>query len=111
MVKKKAASKKIAAKKVAAKKSVSKKAVAKKKAVPKKKAVTKKTVVSKKKAAAKKAPGVTYISNEERYRMVQESAYLLSEKQNFEPGRDMDNWLLAEIQIEALMKNKNIKVK
>jgi hypothetical protein len=115
MVKKKSASKKVATKKAVAKKSVSKKTpVAKKKVATSpvtKKAATKKKVVSKKKTAAKKAPEVTYITNEERYRMVQEAAYHLSEKQNFEPGNDMDNWLLAEMEIETLMKTKNIKVK
>jgi len=114
MVKKKVASKKKASKKATAKKAVSKKSTSKKavtKKVATKKATSKKKVASKKKASAKKAPAVTYINNEERYRMVQEAAYHLSEKQNFEPGNDMDNWLFAEIEIEALMKKKNIKVK
>jgi len=108
MVKKKAASKKKASKKTTTKKAVSKKSTAKKALT--KKATTKKKAASKKKASAKKA-AVTYINNEERYRMVQEAAYHLSEKQNFEPGKDMDNWLYAEMEIEALMKKKNIKVK
>lgn len=108
MVKKKAASKKKASKKTTTKKAVSKKSTAKKAVT--KKAVTKKKAASKKKASAKK-PAVTYINNEQRYRMVQEAAYHLSEKQNFEPGKDMDNWLYAEMEIEALMKKKNIKVK
>jgi len=108
MVKKKAASKKKASKKTTTKKAVSKKSTAKKAVT--KKATTKKKAASKKKASAKKA-AVTYINNEERYRMVQEAAYHLSEKQNFEPGKDMDNWLYAEMEIEALMKKKNIKVK
>ena len=109
MVKKKVASKKKASKKTTTKKAASKKSTAKKAVA--KKAVTKKKVASKKKASAKKAPAVTYINNEQRYRMVQEAAYHLSEKQNFEPGKDMDNWLFAEMEIEALMKKKNIKVK
>jgi hypothetical protein len=105
MVKKKSATKKSApAAKVAAQPAV-KKAVAKKKTAVKKKAVPKKAAV------AKKTPAVTYINNQQRYQMVAEAAYLLSEKQGFEPGRDMDNWLLAELQIEAEMKNKNIQVK
>ena len=109
MVKKKAASKKTASKKTTTKKAVTKKSTAKK--AVSKKAATQKKAVSKKKASAKKAPAVTYITNEERYRMVQEAAYHFSEKQAFAPGRDIDNWLLAEIDIEALMKKKNIKVK
>lgn len=108
MVKKKAASKKKVSKKTTTKKAVSKKSTVKKAVT--KKAATKKKAASKKKVSAKKA-AVTFINNEERYRMVQEAAYHLSEKQNFEPGKDMDNWLYAEMEIEALMKKKNIKVK
>jgi len=109
MVKKKAASKKKASKKTTTKKAVTKKSTAKKAVT--KKAATKKKAVSKKKASAKKPAAVTYINNEQRYLMVQEAAYHLSEKQNFQPGKDMDNWLFAEMEIEALMKKKNIKVK
>ena len=43
--------------------------------------------------------------------MVAEAAYHLSEQQGFEPGRDMDNWLIAEQQIEALLKKDKIQVK
>ena len=112
MVKKKSVSKKTATTKTS--KKTTKKAASKKASVKKattKKAATKKKAASKKKAVAKKSPAVKYISNEERYRMVQEAAYHLSEKQAFDPGKDMDNWLFAEMEIEALMKKKNIKVK
>jgi hypothetical protein len=104
MVEKKSASKKTASKKATSKKAVTKKAVTKK-------AVTKKKTASKKTTAVKKASAVTYITNQERYRMVQEAAYHLSEKQGFKPGKDMDNWLYAEVEIENLMKKKNIQVK
>ena len=99
--------KKSTVKKVSAKKKVVKKSAVKRKTAVKKKAATKKKVAGKKKAALK----TTYISNEERYRMVAEAAYHLSEKQGFNPGHDMDNWLLAETEIESLMQAKNIQVK
>ena len=99
MVKKKSASKKKSSKKVV-KKSTVKKAVAKK-------AVTKKKTAVKKKAAAKKS----VITKEQRYKMIAEAAYHLSEKQGFEPGREMDNWLIAEQQIEAFIKKEKIQVK
>jgi hypothetical protein len=101
MVKKKSATKKKATKKVAKKSSV-KKSVSKKAAVKKKAA-------SKKKVSAE-AAGKT-IDNETRYKMVAEAAYHLSEQQGFEPGRDMDNWLIAEQQIEAQLKKDKIQVK
>ena len=99
MVKKKSASKKKSSKKVV-KKSTVKKAVTKK-------AVTKKKTAVKKKAAAKKS----VITKEQRYKMIAEAAYHLSEKQGFEPGREMDNWLIAEKQIEAFIKKQKIQVK
>ena len=43
--------------------------------------------------------------------MVAEAAYHLSEKQGFEPGKDMDNWLYAEVEIETYMTKNNIKIK
>lgn len=101
--------KKSASKKTATKKKVSKKSTVKK-AVTKKKTTTKKKAASKKKASARKS-AVTYINNEERYKMVAEAAYHLSEKQGFEPGRDMDNWLYAEVEIETYLNDNNIKVK
>ena len=104
MVKKKSASKKKSSKKVV-KKSTVKKAVAKKAVT--KKAVTKKKTAVKKKAAASKS----VITKEQRYKMIAEAAYHLSEKQGFEPGREMDNWLIAEQQIEAFIKKEKIQVK
>ena len=103
MVKKKSVSSKKTTAKKAAKKTTAKKAVAKK-------ATVKKKTASKKKASAKKA-AATYITNEQRYKMVAEAAYHLSEQQGFEPGKDLDNWLMAELQIEKEMKKKNIQVK
>lgn len=125
MVQKKSASKKSTSKKSTTKKAVSKKvskkattkkAAVKKKAVTKKKVTTKKKAVAKKKVASKKAAvtaksTVTYITPEQRYKMVEEAAYHLSEKQGFEPARDVDNWLIAEHQIEAELKKRNIQVK
>jgi len=85
---------------------VSKKKVSKKKVA--KKAVTKKAVT--KKAAARPVKQVATITNEMRYKMVAEAAYHLSEKQGFNPSRDMDNWLKAEKQIEAYLKKEKIQI-
>lgn len=103
MVKKKSTSKK----KVTAKK-VSKKSTVKK-ATTKKKVVARKKTASKKKAVTRKTSIV--ISNEDRYKMVAEAAYHLSEQQGFQPGMDLDNWLMAELQIEAEIKKKKITVR
>lgn len=101
---KKAASKKKTTKKAVTKKTVTKKSTVKKAAASKKK-------VSKKKASAKAAASVTYINNETRYRMVQEAAYLLSEKFGFDPNRDLENWLQAEEDIKKQILKDNLVVK
>lgn len=101
--------KKSASKKKASQKKVSKKSTVKK-AVTKKKTTTRKKAASRKKITAKKVT-TTYITNQERYQMVAEAAYLLSEKQGFEPGKDMDNWLYAEVEIETYINDNNIIVK
>lgn len=101
MVKKKAATKKAATKKTVAPKAAT--------TAPKKKATATKKAASKKTAASSAVAST--ITNEQRYKMVAEAAYHLSEKQGFKPGKDMDNWLKAEKQIEAELKKKNIQVK
>jgi len=100
-------SKKKVSKKKVAKKAVTKKAVSKKKVA--KKADTRKKAVTKK-AAARPVKQAATITNEMRYKMVAEAAYHLSEKQGFNPSRDMDNWLKAEKQIEAYLKKEKIQI-
>ena len=87
------------------KKAASKKSV--KKAAPKK-AVAKKA--STKKAATKKS-AVKSLSYEKRYQMIAEAAYLIAEKQQFKPGKEMENWLAAEKQIDDWIKAGKIKLK
>ena len=94
------------------KKSVSKKAVKKKAATKKaavKKAVSKKAAV--KKAASKKAAAkAKTISYQERYHKIAEAAYLIAEKQGFRPGNEMDNWLIAENEIDGWIKKDKLKL-
>jgi hypothetical protein len=99
---KKAVSKKAVRKKAVAKKAVSKKAVAKK-------AVTRK-------GPAKRAPSKKAISKSKtlnyqvRYQKIAEAAYLISEQQGFVPGNEMDNWLIAEKEIDTWIKKDKIKL-
>ena len=95
-VKKKAASKKKAVKKAVAKKAAPKKA-APKKAV-------------KKKASRKKAASAKTVSYQQRYQMIAEAAYHISEKQGFIPGNEMDNWLQAEQQIDGWIADQGLKL-
>lgn len=104
---------KVSSKKVSKKKTAKKKVTKKKSAAKKvvKKAASKKKTASKKSAVKKTATVKTVvISMQERYKMVSEAAYHLSEKQGFNPANDMDNWLKAEQQIEAYLKKQKILV-
>ena len=38
---------------------------------------------------------------EERHRLIAEAAYFMAEKRAFEPGRELDDWLAAEREINA----------
>ncbi len=110
MVQKKAVSKKKAATR---KKAVTKAVASNKKVAPAKKKVVKKVVqkaVKKavKKKVVRKPKASSTITNEQHYLMVSEAAYHLAEKQGFNPGSDMDNWLKAEKQIADIMKSGNI---
>ncbi len=116
MVQKKAVSKKKAATR---KKAVTKAVASNKKATPVKKKVVKKVVQKAVKKDVKKAvkkkvvrqpTASSTITNEQHYLMVSEAAYHLAEKQGFNPGSDMDNWLKAEKQIAAIMRSGNISL-
>ena len=96
--KKKTVSKKAVKKTV--KKSVAKKAVSKKAAV--KKAATKK--------ASRKNTAARTISYQQRYQKIAEAAYLISEQQGFLPGNEMDNWLIAEKEIDSWIKKDRLKL-
>ncbi len=38
---------------------------------------------------------------DERHRMIAQAAYFKAEKRAFEPGRELDDWLAAELEINA----------
>lgn len=40
---------------------------------------------------------------EDRYRMVAEAAYYRAEQRGFAPGRELEDWLAAEIELDALL--------
>ena len=40
-------------------------------------------------------------SGEERHRMIKEMAYLIAEQRGFQGDRAMDDWLQAEIEVDA----------
>lgn len=102
----KAVPKAATSKKVAATAKVTAKTtVAKKPAVPATK-TTAKTVVKKtatKAASRQTSPAAP--SAEDRYRMVQEAAYFIAEKNGF-AGGDMSYWIEAEAQINKLLSGK-----
>ena len=112
---KKPAAKKAVAKKATAKKTAGKKKVAKKTTA--KKVLARKTVSaanSKRTVAAKKASGgrsapVRRISAHERRTMIAEAAYLRGEAQGF-ISDEREDWLLAEAEIDAVLKKARVEV-
>ena len=44
------------------------------------------------------------VSNEEKYRLIAESAYFRSEKRSFAPGYELDDWLAAEAEFEKKLR-------
>jgi len=49
------------------------------------------------------APAREEVSNETRYVMIQEAAYLRAERRGFEPGFELEDWLAAENEIDSLL--------
>lgn len=96
------AAKKTVAKKVT-KKKVSKKATAKK-------TVAKKTVAKKKGAAPASAAPARSVTAAERYRMIQEGAYLRAEARGFSGGDPNEDWLAAEAEVDARLKKSGVTV-
>ena len=80
--------------------------------MPKKKTAKKKTAkkkvsasakkAAKKKTSSKKAGGGNSVSPEERYTMITEAAYYIAEKNGF-GGDNVQYWLMAEAEIDALL--------
>lgn len=62
-----------------------------------------KTAAPAKKAAAKPAPAS--VSPEQRYKMVQDAAYFIAEKNGFASG-SLDYWIAAEAEIDLLLSGK-----
>jgi hypothetical protein len=49
------------------------------------------------------------VSNEARYRMISEAAYLRAERRGFEPGREVEDWLAAEQEVERLLRAEHVR--
>ena len=61
---------------------------------------TKKSAAS---AAASQSGRGVAVSPEARHAMIAEAAYLRAERRGFAPGREMEDWLAAEKEIDALL--------
>jgi hypothetical protein len=51
-----------------------------------------------------KAPQRAAVSAEDRRAMIAEAAYLRAERRGFAPGREAEDWLAAEVEVDALLK-------
>jgi hypothetical protein len=53
--------------------------------------------------SSRKPSGRIEVSNESRYRMICEAAYLRAERRGFAPGQEIEDWLAAEQEVERLL--------
>lgn len=53
--------------------------------------------------AASAAPGIT-VSEDARRAMIAQAAYLRAERRGFSPGGEVEDWLAAEAEVDALLK-------
>jgi hypothetical protein len=52
----------------------------------------------------KPAPPRAEVSPDERRRLIAERAYLRAERRGFTPGFETEDWLAAEVEVDALLK-------
>lgn len=68
-------------------------------------------------AAAKQRPNsmvarsLVPVTPEQRQAMIAEAAYYLALQRNFEAGHEVEDWLLAESQIEATLTSRGLPAK
>lgn len=55
-------------------------------------------------AVKEKASQRAAVSTEDRRAMIAEAAYLRAERRGFTPGHETEDWLAAEVEVEALLK-------
>lgn len=62
------------------------------------------------KSAADPAPRTAGIrvSTDERRAMIAQAAYLRAERRGFVPGGEVEDWLAAESEVDALLKSRNV---
>jgi hypothetical protein len=51
-----------------------------------------------------KAPQRAAVSAEDRRAMIAQAAYLRAERRGFAPGQEAEDWLAAEVEVDALLK-------
>lgn len=80
------------------------------KAAPEKTELTKSNRRSTKKQVAKATatamPPAILVSHEHRIRMISEAAYFIAERKGFGIGSELENWIEAEAQIDAVLSDR-----
>lgn len=57
-------------------------------------------------AGAAPGPGIT-VSEEARRAMIEQAAYLRAERRGFAPGGEVEDWLAAEAEVDALLRARH----
>ncbi len=47
------------------------------------------------------------LAGEDRHRLIAEAAYFRAEQRGFVPGQELEDWLAAEIEVDALLGDEN----
>ena len=55
-------------------------------------------------SARGKPPQRAAVSTDDRRAMIAEAAYLRAERRGFTPGHETEDWLAAEVEVDALLK-------
>lgn len=55
-------------------------------------------------ASPKTASALAAVTGEARHAMIAEKAYLRAERRGFAPGREAEDWLAAEAEVDVLLK-------
>jgi hypothetical protein len=63
--------------------------------------------VTPRRRAAAKSDAAVALSESARRAMVEQAAYLRAERRGFAPGGELEDWLAAEVEVDALLRAGN----
>ena len=68
-------------------------------------AMTQKPAAERRPATVARLVDEKRIAGEDRLRLIAEAAYYRAERRGFAPGRELEDWLAAEVEIDSLLQD------